>query len=99
MKARYVHSLIAALVIAAPLNAQQKSSGALGIDVTGMDRTVRPQDDFFRFVNGGWADRTTIPADKSTYGTIVMVIDKAANEVRALIEETAAKRQAPGSVG
>jgi putative endopeptidase len=99
MKPRFVHALIAALVMVAPLNAQQKSDGKLGIDVTGMDRSVRPQDDFFRFVNGGWADRTTIPSDMSTYGTIVMVRDKAANEVRALIEETAAKKHAAGSIG
>ena len=32
-----------------------------GIDTAGMDRSVRPQDDFFRFVNGAWVDKTPIP--------------------------------------
>ena len=41
-----------------------------GIDTGGMDRSVRPQDDFFRFVNGTWADKTPIPADRPSYGTI-----------------------------
>ena len=34
-----------------------------GIDVSGMDVSVRPQDDFFRYVNGKWADDTPIPGD------------------------------------
>jgi predicted metalloendopeptidase len=44
------------LLVLASLNtitAQVKpTTGKLGIDVSGMDRSVRPQDDFFRYVNG-----------------------------------------------
>jgi hypothetical protein len=61
--------LTLALLIAAALStsAQNTPGGhALGIDVAGMDRAVRPQDDFFRFVNGAWADRTQIPPDMTT---------------------------------
>ena len=32
-----------------------------------MDTTVMPQDDFFRYANGGWLDRNPIPADKGSY--------------------------------
>ena len=31
----------------------------------GFDASVRPQDDFFRYVNGGWIAQTEIPADRS----------------------------------
>jgi hypothetical protein len=34
---------------------QPRSSG---LDLTNFDRTVRPQDDLFRAVNGGWLSRT-----------------------------------------
>lgn len=32
-----------------------------GIDLDNLDPSIRPQDDFDRFANGGWFDRTTIP--------------------------------------
>ena len=39
-----------------------------GIDLDSFDKSVRPQDDFFEFVNGQWLKTTEIPADKSSYG-------------------------------
>src|SRR6185437_3387268 len=56
-------SVLLAGVTSAPLAAQ--SGHALGVDTTNFDRSVRPQDDFFRFVNGGWLARKEIPADAS----------------------------------
>ena len=29
-----------------------------GLDLSGFDRSVRPQDDLYRFVGGGWLART-----------------------------------------
>lgn len=68
-----------------------------GIDVTGFDTSVRPQDDFFRYVNGGWLDRTEIPADKSNYGSFNLLSDKAEKDLLAIIEEAAASDAKPGS--
>src|SRR4051794_6708681 len=45
---------VALAVGIAPVARAQSSTLALGIDTTNFDRSVRPQDDFFRFVNGGW---------------------------------------------
>ena len=36
-----------------------------GIDQSNFDKLVRPQDDFYRYVNGGWLKKTKIPADES----------------------------------
>ncbi|HWH16769.1 MAG TPA: hypothetical protein VNT77_00295, partial [Allosphingosinicella sp.] len=36
--------------------------GQWGIDTAGMDRSVKPGDDFFTYVNGNWAKTTPIPA-------------------------------------
>ena len=63
-------ALLAALVATLPLAAsaqvrQQSVTRALGVDSANFDRAVRPQDDFFRFVNGGWLARSEIPADRS----------------------------------
>ena len=40
-----------------------------GINVSFMDKNVKPSDDFFRFVNGTWFDKTEIPSDKTTWGS------------------------------
>ena len=40
-----------------------------GLDFTTFDKTVRPQDDFYNFVNGTWMKTAKIPADKSTWGS------------------------------
>jgi putative endopeptidase len=39
-----------------------------GIDLAGMDHAVKPGDDFFRYANGSWVQRTQIPADRSSTG-------------------------------
>jgi predicted metalloendopeptidase len=81
------------------LSAQTPSSGrSLGIEVSGMDRSVRPQDDFFRFVNGNWADKTPIPSDMSSYGTFPMLRDEASAAVRAIVEGAVAEKAAPGTM-
>jgi len=68
-----------------------------GIDTGGFDTSVRPQDDFFRYVNGGWIARTEIPADKSNYGSFNALADKAEADLRAIIEEAAASDAAAGT--
>ncbi len=61
-----------------------------GVDRSGFDTAVRPQDDFFRFVNGGWIARTPIPADRSAYGSFFALRDKSESNLRTILEETAA---------
>lgn len=68
-----------------------------GIDVTAFDRSVRPQDDFFRYVNGAWLDKTPIPADKPSYGSFEVLFDKAEADLRAIVEEAGKAGGAPGS--
>ena len=60
-----------------------------GIEIANMDKTIRPQDDFYRYVNGTWLDKTVIPEDKSSYGAFTALADKSRKDVKAIIEETA----------
>ncbi|MCM2314235.1 MAG: peptidase M13 [Thermoanaerobaculia bacterium] len=72
--------------------------GAWGIDLAGMDTSVRPGDDFFRFVNGKWADTTQIPPDKVRYGAFETLRDKSEARVREILDRWAAdKALKPGS--
>jgi len=69
-------------------------NGAWGVDLTGMDESVAPGDDFFRYVNGRWLDRTEIPADKLEAGGLTALQDKALEETRAIVEDAAADTKA-----
>ncbi|HYM34018.1 MAG TPA: M13 family metallopeptidase, partial [Steroidobacteraceae bacterium] len=46
-----------------------------GLSLVNFDRAVRPQDDFYRFVNGAWLAKTEIPGDKSDYGVFTALDD------------------------
>ncbi|GGF19827.1 M13 family metallopeptidase [Echinicola rosea] len=39
------------------------------INLGNMDSTIRPQDDFFGFVNGKWIEKTEIPGDQGRWGS------------------------------
>ena len=64
--------------------------GSFGFDVTGMDPTVAPGDEFYDYANGGWAARTQIPADKSRLSTFDILNDRANARNVELIRAAAA---------
>ena len=43
--------------------------GTWGVDLSGMDKTVKPGDNFFSFVNGNWYKTAVIPPDRSSTGS------------------------------
>jgi predicted metalloendopeptidase len=68
-----------------------------GLLLQNFDRTVRPQDDLYRFVNGTWLRNTEIPADKSNYGTFTLLSDEAEKNLRVIVDEAAAANAREGS--
>ena len=62
-----------------------------GIELANMDTSVRPQDNFFRYVNGTWLDTTEIPADRTNTGVVMDLRDKAREDVLAIIEDVSSK--------
>ncbi|UTY57016.1 M13 family metallopeptidase [Massilia sp. erpn] len=62
-----------------------------GIDTQFIDPAVRSQDDFFVHLNGKWLSTAEIPADKSSWGTFAKLRDDIQPQLRAIIEEAAAK--------
>src|SRR6478672_4219275 len=81
---------------ATPITAERY--GTWGFDLAGMDRTIKPGDDFFKYVNGAWAAKTQIPADKTAYGAFAVLGDLSEARVHALLDKWAAdKSLKPGS--
>src|SRR4029453_14537229 len=64
--------------------------GTWGFDATGMDLSVKPGDDFFRYANGKWADRTEIPSDRTRYGNFDRLAELSENRLHAILEDAAA---------
>jgi putative endopeptidase len=77
------------------LSAQTRdTSDSPGIDVAGMDRSVKPGDNFFAYANGTWLKQTEIPADRSSFGAGAILSDSTDRRVAELIQESA-KGSAP----
>ena len=71
--------------------------GSWGYDAAGMDRSVKPGDSFFGYANGNWAKSTPIPADRSSWGGFGVLRDLSDQRTRAIIEEAARSKGAPGT--
>ncbi len=65
--------------------------GAWGIDLTGMDRSVKPGDDFFLYANGAWLSRTEIPADRTSTGSFQNLQILSETRMKELVAELEAR--------
>jgi len=81
---------------AAPQRAKA-AIGAFGLDLSAIDASVRPGDDFFAYANGGWYERFTIPEDKSSFGPFDRLDELSKERVRTIIEKAAAAHAPAGS--
>ena len=71
--------------------------GKFGVQTQWIDQSVRPGDDFNKFINGKWFATTAIPADRSRYGSFDELIDKSEARMHLILDELAASNPAPGS--
>lgn len=65
--------------------------GSWGVDLTSMDKTVRPGDDFFRYVNGSWLKTAEIPPDRSSAGSFQDLVILSEKRMKDIVAELAAK--------
>ncbi|MFI0431703.1 MAG: M13 family metallopeptidase [Candidatus Nanopelagicales bacterium] len=71
---------------------------ASGIDASGADPDVRPQDDFYRAWHGRWLEEFEIPADKAEYAAFTTLHDVAQEQLRDIITELGDSQPNPDSV-
>src|SRR5438046_1555232 len=65
--------------------------GAWGFDLAGADTKTKPGDDFFRYANGTWIDKTQIPPDKPAYSLRLAMTDLTEQRLHEMMEALAAK--------
>ncbi|MCD2325427.1 M13 family metallopeptidase [Sphingomonas sp. IC-56] len=69
----------------------------IGIDLAGLNKGVKPGDDFEEYANGGWRAKTEIPADRSSIGIFLEVFNKAEANNAAILQAALKANAAPGS--
>ena len=68
-----------------------------GIAAANMDPSVAPGDDFYRYANGRWIERTEIPPDRGRIGVFSALDDLSNKRTVGLIEEAAKTKAAASS--
>src|SRR5690349_20516778 len=65
--------------------------GSWGLDLVGMDSKTKPGDDFFRYANGTWLDKTQIPSDKPAYSLRLAMTDLTEQRLHDMMEALQAR--------
>jgi putative endopeptidase len=71
----------------------------VGLDLSTIDNSVRPQDDFYNFVNGSWMKTAKIPADKSTWGSFNKLAEDTDNNSMTILNSLLKDEYPAGSEG
>ncbi|HRP55451.1 M13 family metallopeptidase [Agriterribacter sp.] len=79
------------------------NSGAISsrehfIETQFFDSSVKPADDFYRFVNGKWLDTAKIPEDQPAIGSFYSLRIATRKKVRSLLEDASKSNAKPGSI-
>jgi len=89
--------LATVVVMTAGCTGTQESHQA--IDLSHMDTTVRPQDDFYHYVNGNWMKTAEIPADKARWGSFDELRENTDEAVLKILKESLKQSYENGTDG
>lgn len=90
-------ALSVAVITSCGNNASQQQSTVKFIDKANMDTTVSPAEDFFRYANGAWLDKTDIPNDKTRWGSFDELRDRTNKDVYQILEAVKNTTEKPGT--
>ena len=82
--------IVSFFAIAVP--AQKKT----GFDLSNLDRTVSPAQDFYQFAAGGWIKNNPIPDDQTRWGSFSILAEENNKQLRKIIDGVSANRNWPG---
>jgi putative endopeptidase len=94
MRRRSLALLAAALCMGVAVAATAPAKpdiGKFGIDLTAMDHSVKPGDNFFNYVNGTWDKATVIPPERSSIGAFQLLRILSEKRMKDLVAELQAK--------
>lgn len=82
-----VFCAFSAILCCVTIEAQNAKPKEPGINLSNMDTKVSPGQDFFRYVNGAWLDKTEIPSDRNSWGSFNELRQKTDNDALAILKE------------
>lgn len=71
---------------------RKSSKGSWGFNTKTIDKGVRPQDDFYRYANGAWLKKTSVPPDESRWGSFLTLRYNTEHQLKALVEGLKGRR-------
>ncbi len=83
-----------AVSVSSSVQAAEDKADTLGFDVSHMDKTCKPCDDFFQYVNGNWLKNNPIPPEYPMWGSGVIVVDNNRKQLREILEHASANQAA-----
>lgn len=89
MKKNFAYIAFASVMMVACGGEKVAEKTVASVDWDGMDTTVSPKEDFYRFANGNWMKNNPVPESESRWGSFNEVKDRN-NEIIKEILETAA---------
>ncbi|MGJ1387679.1 M13 family metallopeptidase [Sphingobacterium spiritivorum] len=75
------------------------AQSAKAINPDFMDKSVRPQDDFYSYVNGNWMKTVKIPADKARWGSFEELRENTDEATLKILKESLTQKFEKGSDG
>src|SRR5436190_4155600 len=81
-----VNCFVAIFAVGADTPPAKLRYGTWGFDLSGADTSTKPGDNFFRYANGTWIDRTSIPLDKPAYSLRLAMTDLIEQRLKDMLE-------------
>lgn len=93
--------LTLSLALLAGIGSQMVNAQAAdkGLDLSLMDKSVRPQDDFYNYVSGTWMKTAKIPSDKPTWGSFNKLAEDTDNNSMTILNSLLKDKFADGTEG
>lgn len=76
-------------------NNQSMTENYPAFEISGMDNTIKPGNDFYEYVNGSWLKNNPIPEEYSSYGNAQILMEKNYEALKSILETAAADTTAP----
>ena len=96
MKLQKILSIMLMAIMTLPTMAQNSQKS--GLDLSNLDRTARPGDDFYQFACGGWMKNNPLPAAYSRFGSFDRLAQDNNERINGILTELLRNNYARGTV-